>query len=411
MLIVRVDATTNPQLCAEYGVDGYPQMFWRVYSRITPYRGGMNARNILDFIAAQTQPAAVEIAKPLFNMTLHDTILRMIRQHTRRGVPVALGIFERPNVRNRGRDLNAFLEATNNEQDLHAVYVLVDSLNNKKVRSSRTRKEKKESGKHDGDGGNVSDEEKKEAAKSLGLARLPGVRLFKQQRFPAANADAGAKADDAAAATSFRGRLTAKGIRDFVQQETTPSVLIFSAETAKEIFDGRTGKHEHVVFVGFDVGGGGARASASAAAAATAAARTTDDDGVVTTISTVTVTARQQRQQQQQQQQQRRQNLINTLATRHQDRLNYVQVPAASTRFLVHFGIDPADLPLIAIIDFRRPDGESAASASASASASAQRRVSQIIHRFNGDWTLEHVQQFVDDYVDGSLLVPADTDA
>ena len=257
VLVAKVDASTNPKLCNEYGVDGFPQVFWKVYSNISPYRQGFNVASLTAFIQTKTEPLAREVV-PMFNATVYQTVMRMVSMNRF----LVLGFFERTNIKNRGRDLKAFIQATSSYPSITSAYILVDNARN--------------------------DVEK--VAAQCG-ARMPGVRLFRRS-------DDGFSTN----ATNFRGRITKDSLKNFIRDETTPRVVVFSAETASMIFDGV--KQEHVLFIG---------------------------DAQLPPLA----------------------HVIEQIASQPHDRLTYVSVPTSSSRLLLYFGISESELPLIAIVDSR----------------------------------------------------------
>jgi thiol-disulfide isomerase/thioredoxin len=204
VMVTRVEAPSNPNLCAEFGVDGYPQVFWKVHGRIVPYHGGLNLRSMLTFVMTQTRPAASQVT-PTFNATLIQTLHRMVMVNPL----LVVGFFEQPNVKNRGRDVNAFIEASTDHRHIPSVYVLVkDDVKNDRDRT----------------------------AAAFGV-KVPGVRLFRRT-------EDGFRTNG----TNLQGRMTATAISDFVKAEAAPPVAVLSAETAKSIFEGD--KKEHVLFIG-----------------------------------------------------------------------------------------------------------------------------------------------------------------
>lgn len=290
VLIAKVDASTNPKLCREYGVDGSPQVFWKVYSNISPYRQGFNVASLTAFIHTKTEPLAQEVV-PMFNATVYQTVMRMVSMNRF----LVLGFFERPNIKNRGRDLKTFVQATSSHPSISSAYILVDNARN--------------------------DVEK--VAAQCG-ARMPGVRLFRR-------IDDGFSTN----ATNFRGRITKDSLKNFIRDETTPRVVVFSAETASMIFEDGL-KKEHVLFIG---------------------------DAQLPPLASV----------------------VERIASQPHDRLGYVSVPTSSSRLLLYFGISESELPLIAIVDSRGTGKKE-------------------LHPYRGDWELQNIQQFIGDYVDGTLF-------
>jgi len=203
VLVTTVDATKSPLLAKEFNVDGYPQVFWKVFSRHSHYKGGQNSAAMLRFIKSEVQPMTSEIV-PMYNMTTYDTILR----HIRTNQLFVVAFLEPTNKKNKGRDLNAFQQAVGSVRNIPSGYVFVNGANRDNVHIAR----------------------------EFG-ARVPGVTLF-QRHTDSVNYTS----------TNFRGRITASGISAFLTQQATPPVLTFSSQTAKAIFEGV--KKEHVLFIG-----------------------------------------------------------------------------------------------------------------------------------------------------------------
>ena len=202
VVIAKVDGEANPKLARAFGVNGYPKIFWTTYSHRVSYTGGRNAGAMAAFVTRSTGPAVSEL-KIGFNMTRADALRREIRKNRL----FVVGFFEKPNIKNRGRDVASFETAMDDFRHIPSTYLLVDNI--------RTDKEK--------------------IASQFG-AQLPGIRVFRM-------VEDGFSSN----ATNFRGRLIVPSIKEFLTAETTPSIVRFSAETANRVFE-KTGKR--VLFIG-----------------------------------------------------------------------------------------------------------------------------------------------------------------